>query len=128
MINYFNILFAFFFVILIQVLGYANTNPGWFTMASVFLLYLGVYGQVYRRTHCILAREDSVLLYGFKGEKEIKYSEMKEYTYSYSFGGYKVLDKNNSALFRWALHWSRISLFETILRENGIAFTARRKR
>lgn len=126
MINYFNMLFAFFFVILIQVLGYANTSPGWFTMASVFLLYLGVYGQVYRRTHCIVVQENVLLVYGFKGIREIPYSEISGFTTSMSMGGYKTVDASGKVLFRWAMMWSRHGMLGDFLEKKGVQFFLKR--
>ena len=127
MINYFNIFFSFFWIILVQILGYKNSSPEWFTMISIVLLILGVFGQVFRRTNCIVARDEDVVLYRFGKKEEIRFSEMAGFTNSYSFSGYKALDRSGNALFRWALYWSRGSQFGDYLEEKGVQFSLRRR-
>lgn len=75
-----------------------------FVITIIFTIWTA-YGELYRRTRCIYILEDEIIFSKWNSKRKITMEEIKCYTNSLSFGGYKAIDYNDKTLFKWALFW-----------------------
>ncbi len=90
-------------------------------VAVVFSLWTA-YGALYRRSRCIIACDDKVIFSKWNNHQVIQFSDIKSYTDSKSFGGYKALDQSGATLFRWSKFWGEGKRFCDYLDSHNINY------
>ena len=93
-----------------------------FSIVSVVLLALSMYGFFKNKTYGIIYSEECIYVLTYISSKRINFKDIEGFYNCYRIGGYKALDYSGKELFKWGLYWDNARKICDDLEKRGICF------